>query len=144
MTYQVHDTAEWPILRLAPYLNDLLKEFDKLHQRFPHDITVESLFHEYLTGQKRLFLVVDEDEKLVAFAMTRLTVINASGKVQATLMDLAGENVAAWAQPLGAVLEAWARQNNAHFAAIEGRPGWMPLLKAMGYQPFAVMMRKEL
>lgn len=144
MNYRVLDTYDWPLLKIGPYLPEILKLFNKLHERFPDDITVESLYGEYLHKAKRLWLVVDGNDKLAALAMTELSTINASGKRKATLLDLAGENVEAWAAPLGATLEAWARASGAHFAAIEGRVGWMPLLKAMGYQPYAVMMRKEL
>ena len=144
MTYRVLDTYDWPLLRIAPYLPEILQLFDKLHRRFPDDITVESLYGEYLGKAKRLWLVVDENDRLAAFAMTELSTLKASGKVKATLLDLAGENVEAWAQPLGQTLEAWARICGAHFAAIEGRPGWEPLLRAMGYRPHAIMYRKEL
>jgi hypothetical protein len=141
---RVYDTTGWSLVQVAPYFAQVIDLFDKLHRKMPADVTVESLYGEWVRGDKKLWLVVDDAENVVAFAMTKMQVVQATGLRIGTLMDLAGENVETWAAPLCDALEGWAREGGAHLAAVEGRPGWERILRRFGYKPFAVLMRKEL
>lgn len=116
--------------------------FEKLQKRFPTDMTVQSLLGEVLEGRKELWLVLDGD-RVLATACTAIETVNATGVRIARLMDLAGENVKAWAEPVAATLEAWGDENSVDFYAVEGRPGWGLILEKIGYRKHAVLWRKQ-
>ena len=142
MTYRIEHHAGGRIEPIAPYLSDILVQLGRLVRRFPDGCTLDALFAEYLLGRRALWLVIAEDGKLAAVAMTHLRTVDATGAKVATLSDLAGSNVSDFAEDLCAAMEAWARDNGATVRQIEGRPGWAKLLARYGYRPHAVTYRK--
>lgn len=137
----VNASAEMAWEDIAPHVDSIKALLAKLQKRFPSDVTVEYLIHEVMTGFKTLWLIFDDD-RLMATAMTKIQTVNATGVKIAALMDLAGENVAAWAEPLGEALEEWGTAHGVDEYSVEGRPGWGPVLEAMGYRKYAVLWRK--
>lgn len=127
---------------IEPYVNDILAHFGKLQKRFPTDLTVESLSAEADSGKKELWLVLDDD-RLLATACTQIETLNATGVKVARLMDLAGDNVSAWAGLLNYALEAWGDENGVDYYAVEGREGWAKVIEPMGYRKHATLWRKR-
>jgi len=138
----IHKAHEWPLIKLMRYMPDIGECFQKLENRFPGDITVESLFRDYLSGNKVLWIVLDGEE-LLSVAMTNIRTVEATGKKIASVMDLAGKDRNVFSDELNQTLEAWAKENGADTFAIEGRPGWDRIAKKYGYTPYAVQWRKE-
>lgn len=116
--------------------------FERLQKRFPTDLTVQSLLDHVMSGRRDLWLVLD-GENLMAVAMTAVETVDATGIRIGRLMDLAGENISAWAEPLNKALEAWGTENGVHYYAVEGRPGWGRIIEPLGYQKHAVLWRKR-
>ena len=140
MAYKIHCASEWPLDQIAPYMSSILDAMGQLAKRFPKDVTTASLFQEFLSGKKTLWLILDDDA-FVTMALTSIRVLDPTGKRFATLCDLAGNHVQLYAAELCAALEAWAEKNDAE-PEIYGRKGWEPLLKQFGYRPHATLYRK--
>ncbi len=126
---------------------DLYNLMLKMVERFPHDMTIKALLESILPpgpdrpAEKLLWLIL-EDERLIAYALTSIRTVDATGAKIAELMDLAGERVGAYADPLFAALMEWAQRNDATVAAVTGREGWKPLLAKYGFRPHAYTYRR--
>lgn len=116
--------------------------FEKLARRFPTDLTVNSLLGEVLEGRKELWLILDGD-RVLATCCTAIETINATGVRIARLMDLAGNDIGAWAGALNKALEAWGTENGVDYYAVEGRSGWGRVIEPMGYRKHATLWRKR-
>lgn len=138
---RVENASQWPLERLAPYMSDVLREMGRLAKRYPKDVTTTGLFQEFLTGRKTLWLALDGDT-FVAMAMTSVKTVDATGTRVFTLCDLAGRDVADFADELTTAMEGSAAQNDCSVIAVEGRPGWDKFLRPRGYKPYAVLYRK--
>lgn len=142
MTYTVQSTAAWSIDQLAPFMTEILGAMGKLAKRYPKDVTTGALFQEVLAGNRTLWLVLDSGA-FVAIAMTTVRTIDATGTRIFTLCDLAGKDVAKFADELTTAMEDSAAQNDCSIIAVEGRSGWDKFLKPRGYKPHAVLWRKS-
>lgn len=142
MTFAVHNVSKWPLDQIAPYMTDVLACMGKLAKRYPGDTTTAALFQEFLLGKKTLWLIL-EGEAFVAMALTTIRTIDATGQRIFTLADLAGRDVARFADELTNAMENGAAENNCSVIAVEGRSGWEKFLKPRGYKPYAVLWRKS-
>jgi hypothetical protein len=138
---RVENVSQWPLDRLAPYMSDILGAMGKLATRYPNDVTTAALFQEFLAGKKTLWLALDGD-RFLAIAMTTIRTIDATGTRIFTLCDLAGIDVARFADELTTAMEDSAAQHDCSVIAVEGRSGWDKFLKPRGYRPYAVLYRK--
>lgn len=139
----VHNTSNWSLELISQYKDDILAAFAKLAKRFPADVTVESLFRDAVTGNKALWLVLDDENRFQSLAMTQIATNEATGQKFAKVMDLAGKDHRVWSDELNKALEDWGREHGADWFAIEGRPGWGRVAEQYGYKPYAVMWRKK-
>jgi hypothetical protein len=142
MTYSIVNASEWSLDDLAPYMSDILKQMGRLAKRFPRDVTTASLFQEFLAGKKTLWLILDGDKAFVSMAMTRIRTIDCTGNRVFTLCDLAGKDVARFADLLTDRHGSRAAANNCE-PEIEGREGWGRMIAKYGYRPHAVLYRKS-
>jgi hypothetical protein len=116
--------------------------FEKLAKRFPTDLTVQSLLDHVLAGRRDLWLILD-GETLLATACTAIETIDATGIRILRLMDLAGKDIPAWAEPLELAMEAFGKEQNVDYRAVEGRGGWSKVMKHLGYREHARLWRKK-
>lgn len=116
--------------------------FEKLAKRFPTDLTVQSLLDHVLAGRRDLWLILDGD-KLLATACTAIETIDATGIRILRLMDLGGQNIAAWAEALEAAMDTYSREQGVDYRAVEGRKGWERVIRNFGYQEHARLWRKR-
>lgn len=138
----VVNASQWPLDQLAPYMSDVLAAMGKLAKRYPKDVTTAALFQEFLSGKKTLWLTLD-DGAFVAMAMTSVKTIDATGTRVFTLCDLAGRDVAKFADELTTAMEDSAAESDCSVIAVEGRAGWEKFLKPRGYKAHAVLYRKS-
>lgn len=139
---RVENVSLWPIDRLAPYMSDVMGAMAKLAARYPEDMTTMSLFQEFLTGKKTLWMALDGD-RFLAIAMTVIRTVDATGTRIFTLCNLAGQDVAKFADELTTAMEDSAAQNDCSIIAVEGRFGWDKFLKPRGYKHYASLYRKQ-
>lgn len=138
---KVENVSLWPLDRLAPYMSDILAQMGRLAKRYPRDVTTAALFQEFLAGKKTLWMA-HEDGAFLAIAMTMINTVNATGTRIFTLCDLAGRDVAKFADELTTAMEDSAAENDCSVIAVEGRSGWEKFLKPRGYKTHAVLYRK--
>lgn len=139
---RIVNTEDWPWERLAPYGAEITAAMKKLVDRFPKDVTVESLAQECLTGHKQLWLILDGD-RFVSFAITELRSVDATGHRMVSITSFAGEEGESTV-PLISEIEAWAKDRGAMEATIIGRMGWKRSVATQGYKIDAVLYRKPL
>lgn len=138
---KIENVSLWPLDRLAPYMSEILEAMGQLSARYPADMTTMSLFQEFLGGKKTLWIALDE-WKFLAIAMTTIRTVDATGARIFTLCNLAGRDVASFADELTTAMEESAVQNDCPIIAVEGRTGWDKFLKPRGYREYARLYRK--
>lgn len=139
----IHLTTEWPFDRLAKYGRQITSAMRKLVERFPSDMTLESLADDIISGKNQLWLILDEQENFVAFVTSEIKVNEATGKKTVMLSELAGEG-GTDIVPLIEPIEKWAREIGATQLTPIGRLGWRKALAKQGYDADIVLYRKDL
>lgn len=148
MNYRVvncHDEG-WTYDEVSRYGRELTAAFKMLAERFPDDVTPVGLFNTIFEGsdEHRLWLVLDENDKFVSFALTKKHTIPATGKSVITITNAAGEDGLETEEAIFSTIEPWAVAQGADIGAIEGRFGWKRIAARHGYEMYAVIYRKHL
>ena len=142
MTYRVVNTQDWQWEQLAPYTKDVTAAMKKLADKFPEDVTVQSLGQDIVTGIRQLWLILDEKDKFVSFCLTNVRTVDATGVKVVTLTSHAGEAGINCVPEMCAEIEKYAWSIGADFCAAEGRRGWSRALAKQSYREYAVIYRK--
>lgn len=143
MTLSIHNTTDWEFDRIASYGPQITAAMKKLVERFPKDMTLESLAQDIFSGKNQLWLILDEEEKFVAFVTSEIKTNQATGKKSVVLSELAGEG-GTDIVPLIEPIEEWAREIGATEITPVGRLGWRKALAKQGYEADIVLYRKTL
>lgn len=141
MKYRVVCTQDWDYEQIAPYTKQITAYFKKLADQFPHDLTVQSIGMECISGARQLWLIFDGDD-MVAVCMTQMRTVDATGTKIVTLTSHAGDEGLACVPDMCRVIEKWAAEQGADFTAAEGRIGWKRPLEKQGYKLYAAVFRK--
>lgn len=136
------DTSEWTAAQLDPYWPEIFAAMVSLKAKLPDDASYCALLVTWARMQRKLWLVLD-GEQFVAFAMTEIETMAATGKRVVILKDLAGDGALNAAKELCEALEAYAVSEGASFGQIVGRKGWERYAKAFGYEVASVTLRKK-
>lgn len=143
MTLRIVDSTYMGLEEFAKYWPDTLACLTKYCERFPEEETVEHITHEIYSGDRRLWLILDEDDRVVLTPVTAIQTIEATGLKQLLLAECAGSRLEE-AMPLLDTIEEWARReqgiNRVRFI---GRKGWSAYLQRQGYRQTAVIFEKE-
>lgn len=142
MTLSIHLTTEWPFERVAAYGRDITAAMKKLVERFPEDLTLESMAEEIISGKLQLWLILDGEE-FKAFVTSEIKVNEATGHKTVQLMELAGDGGVDLV-PLISDIEKWAIEIGAHELTPLGRDGWRKPLAKAGYRPKLTLYSKDL
>jgi hypothetical protein len=143
MTLHLVDTTDMDITEFTAHWPDILACLQKYCERFPDEETVEHLMHEVATGDKRMWLILDENDRVVLVPVTAIQTMEATGIKQLFLAECAGSRLAE-AMPLLYDIEDWARrEHNIDRVRFVGRRGWSAYLMAQGYHQTAVIFEKE-
>lgn len=142
MTLSIHLTTDWPFERVARYGKEITTAMKKLVERYPNDLTLESMAEEVISGKLQLWLILD-DEEFKAFVTSEIKVNEATGRKTVQLMELAGDGGVDLV-PMIDDIEAWAREIGAHELMPLGRDGWRKPLAKAGYRPKLTLYSKDL
>lgn len=142
MTLSIHLTTDWPFERVAAYGREITAAMKKLVERFPQDLTLESMAEEIISGKLQLWLILDGEE-FKAFVTSEIKVNEATGHKTVQLMELAGDGGVDLV-PLIADIEKWAIEIGAHELTPLGRDGWRKPLAKAGYRPKLTLYSKDL
>lgn len=142
MTLSIHLTTEWPFEKVAAYGREITAAMKKLVERFPEDLTLESMAEEIISGKLQLWLILDGEE-FKAFVTSEIKVNEATGHKTVQLMELAGDGGVDLV-PMIADIEKWAIEIGAHELTPLGRDGWRKPLAKAGYRPKLTLYSKDL
>lgn len=135
MKYIVVSTSDWHQSDITPYFKDLEMAFKKISAKFPDDITPEFIVRGILSGVTMLWLVLDEDDKFIAFVTTELEV-SLNGVKRVCIRHLAGKEaeIDHLVEDVLSAIEDYANSISADELTICGRLGWKRELKKHGYE----------
>lgn len=142
MTLSIHLTTDWPFEKVAAYGREITAAMKKLVERFPNDLTMESMAEEIISGKQQLWLIL-EGEEFKAFVTSEIKVNDATGRKTVTLMELAGDGGVDLV-PMISDIENWAIEIGAHELTPLGRDGWRKPLAKAGYRPKLTLYSKDL
>lgn len=142
MTLSIHLTTDWEFSKLAQYGKEITAAIKKLVERFPNDLTLESVAEEIIAGKQQLWLILDGEE-FKAFVTSEIKINEATGHKTVQLMELAGDGGIDLV-PMIADIEKWAIDIGAHELNPLGREGWRKPLAKAGYRPKLTLYSKDL
>jgi hypothetical protein len=142
VTLSIHLTTDWPFERVARYGKEITAAMRKLVERFPNDLTLESMAEEIIGGKQQLWLILDGEE-FKAFVTSEIKINEATGRKSVILMELAGDGGIDLV-PLISDIENWAVEIGAHELTPLGRDGWRKPLAKAGYKPKLTLYSKDL
>lgn len=142
MTLSIHNTTDWPFERVARYGKDITAAMKKLVERYPNDLTLESMAEEIISGKQQLWLILD-DEEFKAFVASEIKVNDSTGRKGVQVMELAGDG-GVDLTPLISEIEEWAISIGAQELTVLGRDGWRKPLAKVGYRPKLTLYSKDL
>lgn len=142
MTLSIHNTTDWEFSKLARYGKEITAAVKKLVERFPNDLTLESVAQEIMAGKQQLWLIL-EGEEFKAFVTSEIKINEATGHKTVQLMELAGAGGIDLV-PMIETIEEWAVSIGAHELTPMGREGWRKPLGRAGYRPKLVLYSKDL
>jgi hypothetical protein len=140
---KVELTSNWSPEKFAPYGAAVTAAMRKLAERFPREVTVGHLARDVVDGKRQLWLVLDDDDRFVAFVLTEVQVNDATGLKTLVIPSFAGEEGASTVPLIGAI-EAWGKEQGCDEVMVWGRRGWKPALGKQGYSLDLAVFRKAL
>jgi hypothetical protein len=143
MTFKVINTTTWSYEQIAPYGKAITAAMKKLADKFPDDMTVESLAQECMTGSQQLWLILDENDAFVSFCLTQIRTVDSTGKKVVTLTNMAGDEGLKVAGAMCDAIHAWSDEIGADLTAAVGSRAWGRVLKERGYREYAVIFRRD-
>lgn len=129
---------------MQPLWPDILGCLEKYCRRFPDDESVENIIRKCAEGKRQLWLVLDEQGRVVLTPITEVAVVDATGAKRFIFVEVGGSRIKD-AMPLIEEMERWAHEEHGctEFDFV-GRKGWEPLLAPYGFKPQAVIWRKRI
>jgi hypothetical protein len=144
MTLKLVDSTNLDPTQMAPHWPNILACIEKYCDRFGEEETPEHVIGEVAKGNRRMWLVLDEEDKVVLVPITSIETLDATGLKQLLLAECGGTRLKE-AMPLLGQIEDWARQEHgAERARFIARKGWTDYLTPLGYKATAIVFDKEL
>lgn len=130
--------------QMQPHWPDILACLQKYCDRYPDEETPQNMVNDVMKGDRRMWLVLDEQDKVVLVPITGIETLNATGMTMLLLAECGGSRLKE-AMPLLSQIEDWAkREHGAKQARFYARKGWTDYLVPLGYRPKAIVFEKEL
>lgn len=142
MKFSIHLTENWSYERIVRYKDDITRAMNKIVARFPDDISPQQIAEEIATGERQLWIILDEKEHFAAFLTSHIQILS-NGQKCVELLELAGQGGVEIADMIEPV-ETWAKTIGASQICPIGRIGWSKIMRAHGYSPCVVKYRKDL
>lgn len=128
---------------IAPHWAEIIDCLQKYCDRYPQEETVSHMIEEIAKGNRRMWLVKDEDGKVVLVPITMIERLDHTGMTMLVLAECSGARLKE-AMPLLADIEQWAKdEHHANRARFIGRKGWDRYLAPLGYREVSRIWEKE-
>ena len=102
--------------------------------------TMKSILREIVNFEQHLWVVFDDDKKIIAALTTRF--VNYPDKRLLAGQFLGGEKIMQWRDPMLETLERWAKDNNCDGVEMTGRKGFTKVLAPHGWTPEYTVFEK--
>ena len=102
--------------------------------------TMKSILREIVNFEQHLWIVFDDDKKIIAALTTRF--VNYPDKRLLAGQFLGGEKIMQWRDPMLETLERWAKDNNCDGVEMTGRKGFTKVLAPHGWTPEYTVFEK--
>ena len=112
------------------------KSLSTAHGRY----TMKSILREIVNFEQHLWIVFDDDKKIIAALTTRF--VNYPDKRLLAGQFLGGEKIMQWRDPMLETLERWAKDNNCDGVEMTGRKGFTKVLAPHGWTPEYTVFEK--
>jgi len=112
------------------------KSLPTAHGRY----TMKSILREIVNFEQHLWIVFDDDKKIIAALTTRF--VNYPDKRLLAGQFLGGEKIMQWRDPMLETLERWAKDNNCDGVEMTGRKGFTKVLAPHGWTPEYTVFEK--
>jgi len=112
------------------------KSLPTAHGRY----TMKSILREIVNFEQHLWVVFDDDKKIIAALTTRF--VNYPDKRLLAGQFLGGEKIMQWRDSMLETLERWAKDNNCDGVEMTGRKGFTKVLAPHGWTPEYTVFEK--
>ena len=104
---------------------------------------IENVYDDLMSGQQTLWVAIDDKYNQVG--CTTVSITQYPTGVKALCYEhLGGKDVTKWLEEGHRVCSAYARELGCTKLECQGRSGWLPFLKKLGYRQFAVRYEFDL
>lgn len=137
-------TSDMSAEEMEPLWPSILDCLAKYCRRFPQDETIENIIRKLMEGKRSLWIVQDEQGRVVLTPITEIVEVDATGVKRLVFSEVGGSRIKD-AMPLIKEIERWAIEEHGctEFDFV-GRKGWEPFLAPYGFKQEAVIWRKGL
>jgi len=144
MSLRLVDSTFMGLDEIQQYWDDIVVCVEKYCARFHDEETPENVISEVARGDRRMWLVMDEDDKVVLVPITAIETSTATGNKRLLLAECGGSRLKE-AMPLLDEIEQWAKaEHGVKTARFFAREGWTDYLEPLGYKAKAIVFDKEL
>lgn len=144
MTLRLVDGTNLTLNEIMPLWPDIMACIAKYCERFEDEETPQHIIDQISYGLRRMWLVLNEEGKVVLVPITAIETIEGTGLKQLFLAECGGSRLKE-AMPLLDEIEQWAkREHGVSRARFIARKGWTDYLQPLGYRPTAIVFDKEL
>ena len=144
MSLTLLDATHLSLAEIEPMWPDILACIEKYCARFAVEETPQNVIDDVASGERRMWLVLDEDGKVVLVPITTIETMKATGHTRLLLAECGGSRLEE-AMPLLETIEQWAKaEHGAASARFIARKGWRDYLEPLGYRAKAIVYDKEL
>lgn len=144
MTLRLIDSTTMSLDDIEPHWPAIVACLKKYCDRFPFEETVKNILEDVMSGDRKMWLVLDEQDQVVLVPITAIETMSATGFSQLLLAECGGSRLKE-AMVLLADIEQWAKDNHqACRARFVARKGWRDYLEPLGYRAKAIIYEKEL
>ena len=102
--------------------------------------TMKSILKEIVNFEQHLWIVFDDDKKIIAALTTRF--LDYPDKRLLAGQFLGGEKIMQWRDPMLETLERWAKDTNCDGVEMTGRRGFTKVLAPHGWMPEYTVFEK--
>lgn len=129
---------------ITPFWPDIIRCMEKFVARFPDDESIQNIVQKCAEGKRQLWLVYDEEQRVVLVAITEIAAVDATGERRLIFSETGGDRGLEALELMGEI-EDWAKREFGVTASQWiGRRGWKKALEVRGFKEKATIWHKDL
>ena len=114
----------------------------RFEKRSGCQFTVDEIGKSIFDGEQQLWILVDEEEKITGAIVTQVLSYPRSKSLE--IMACAGKDMDDYMYDSMDAFEKFARMNQCDSIRLEGRRGWLKVLKPYGFEEAAIVLERKI